>query len=899
MDLYASGQAVGIHYPTGQIDAQNLANELAARLDELVSNAASPFSQPGQIGAGIPASDVEAIYVGRQQDWVNEIGNAAAIPWWRNRYDFGIKVVSGVNRLNPLCTGSELHIIARDSQLLLRAVWLALHAVGWRHYMPNGVSGLEDVWVYRSVRDTISTTVNRVWAGVVDYLHTGIAGGTSNIGWSTGDDHGILHPNGLMEGDLQGAIGDSPLVEANPDGTWLRHMGWTASSTLSTNAAWGLVVDYDTSHAKALSLWDDMSGVGEYTTQDKLYTDSPVVQQVALDYANNKVSAAGVNWVSLARADGDGEWNVDFGDATFGAKAPVTRQIELANHVATSAAYTGAGIVIQAYGDTAETPTDGVWPHPSEVCVMVIEAYRPPGKTIEEIVDDYVDIGGHARCPLGLYQYLYSGAWGVGVITAKAADPQELVEAVNRVKHLPTVSPKVLTGEAMTDFGLYGLGYYCYMRMVLDIGRVSADFTLADFTRESDRFFADMFPTRAVRTAIKRWYDLLLDMGHKPLLSSHLLRGLWDRLHTAMNATSAGSDEEKRVTELCKYTRYLDLRNRYEAADATGSLDAEGAYDLMMEWVFRIRDTGLVDAYNLFQFPLNRDHHDALGLDTIWGPLNDPPGDFRGSSGTRAAWITTQPQLDDFNDPGTNWIADGVANNSKHGLTQTTFSTVLEGGWITDARSRMADTALHPYRADGKMKLWLIPGDSTFECEYRVDDGGAYVEFVNQATGAVDAAFPVTVNGVVATSVTVGQLYEIRLTTYGTSDRIWLDWWSVSIVRHYLSFDPGREGDPCGFGGPTGRSYYFLVPDGVSEINFYASVAENLQLFYLDEFGVEQEDTTFAPMPRSYQPHTVTGTGRRVMRIDGIQINEIGFWLLNCPNLFALHPEELLKPADA
>jgi hypothetical protein len=28
MDLYASGQAVGIHYSTGPIDAQNLANEL-------------------------------------------------------------------------------------------------------------------------------------------------------------------------------------------------------------------------------------------------------------------------------------------------------------------------------------------------------------------------------------------------------------------------------------------------------------------------------------------------------------------------------------------------------------------------------------------------------------------------------------------------------------------------------------------------------------------------------------------------------------------------------------------------------------------------------------------------------------------------------------------------------
>jgi hypothetical protein len=255
--------------------------------------------------------------------------------------------------------------------------------------------------------------------------------------------------------------------------------------------------------------------------------------------------------------------------------------------------------------------------------------------------------------------------------------------------------------------------------------------------------------------------------------------------------------------------------------------------------------------------------------------------------------------VDDFKDADPNWIADGRTNNSKHGLTDTTFSTVLGGGWITDTRSRMGDTALHPYRANGKMRLWLVPGDSTFECEYRVDDGGAYVEFVNQSTGVVDAQFAVTANGVIPASVTVGQLYEIRLTTYGTSDRIWLDWWSVSSVRHYLSFDPGREGDGCGFGGPTGRSYYFLVPDGISEIHFYASVAENLQLFHLDNFGVEQEDATFNPAPRAYQSHRVTGTGRRVMRIAGIQINEIGFWLLNCSNLFALHPEELLKPSDA
>jgi hypothetical protein len=538
--------------------------------------------------------------------------------------------------------------------------------------------------------------------------------------------------------------------------------------------------------------------------------------------------------------------------------------------------------------------------------VIVIEAYRPPGRTTEHIVDDYVVDDGTgnltARCPMGVYQYLYSAAWGQGIITAAVGSPAAVVEKANRVKYLAerttNVSPRVLTGEAMTDFGFYGLCYYGYMQMVLDVGRVTADFTLDDFHRHRRRFLRDLFPTVAVRRPIGAWYKLLVDLEHKPLLSAHLVRCLWDELEAAMAAVAAGSTEEKRVAELCKYTRFLDLRNRFEAAAAAG-LDAEPAYDAMMEWLFRIRDSGLVDVFSLFQFPLDRDVHDALGIGLIWDALNEPPGGGRGSNSDRPAWITTAPPVEEFTGSVTNWIAVGQADNDKHGLTDTAFTGALEGGWITDSRERQGDTALQPYRAKDKMKLWLIPGDSTFECAYRVGDSGAYVEFVNQATGFVDAEFPVTADGTIAASLTADQLYQIRLTTYATGDQMWLDWWTGSSVRHFVSFDPGRDGDPCGFGGPTGRSYYFLVPDGVTEIHFYASVVDDLQLFYLDNLGVEQEDTTFAPVPRAYQSHPVDGTGRRVLRIAGIKINEIGFWLLNCPNLYALHPEELLKPSDA
>lgn len=914
MDVYAgAATAVQIHYPVAATDAQYVAEELAARLDELASDEPTPFTD--QLFEGIATGDTEAIYVGLQADW--------GAPWWVTGNDFGIKVVSDLNCINSSCTGHEFHIIARDYPLLLRAIWITLNILGWRHYMPNGVEGLEDLWTYKAERSLIRTRLDRVWTGAVDHPLESIAGGTSNLRWSEGTDHGaitdpndpsvLLHPNGLREGNLMGAIGYPPVVESHPAGSWLRHMGWTSSASLQSNAAWRALTGYG--DPDELAPWDVATEEGQYTPQFKLHTDSTLVQQVAVDYANDKV-ALGREWVSLARPDGDLDWEIDFGDLTFGAKLPVRRQIELANHVATSTDFTGTGILIHAYGRTAETPSDEVWPDASRVCVLIIEGYRPAGKSIEDIIDDYVEevddgLGGTvrtARCPIGLYQYLYSGAWGIGVITAKAGNPALLVESANRVRYLPNVSPKVLTGEAMTDFGLYGLGYYCYMRLILNVGRVTSDFTEADFARHRRRFQRNMFPTPPVRTAIRHWYNLLLDLDHKPLLSSHLVRCLWDELEVAMAETTADSDEEKRIVELCKYTRYLDLRNRFEAAEVEG-VDSEAAYDIMMEWLFRTRDSGLVDVVNFFQFPLRDDHHAVLGLDTIFVALNEPPGDNRGANGDRMEWTTTPPLVAEFkgSDATTNWIIEGVENNNKHGLTETTFSTELVAGEFVDSRPLMYGSVLRPYHAEGKMRLWLIPQSATFECRYNIHEAPAYVEFVHQLTGDVHADFVVdwTVETQQdATDLFEGELYEIRLTTYATGDRFWIDW-SGFTQRHYVTFDPGQEGDPSGFQDPLDplsnlRSLYFLVSDGVTDIHFYASHAEHLQLFLPDGLGTggEVEDTTFAPVSRAYQSHPVSGTGRRVLRIAGMRINDLGFWLLNCPNLFALHPSELIRPAD-
>ena len=822
----------------------------------------------------------------------------STLPWWDDTVDFALRVVRGTDCINPLCSGHELHILGRNESLLLRAVWILLHDLGWRHYMPNGIAGLTELWITKDQRATIQTQVDHVWSGAVDYAMASIAGGTTNLGWSSGTNHydETDFPNGLVEGDLAGAIGSRPLVEPQPPASWLRHMGWTTSTTFQVNAAWGAIATFGT----LLSPWDGTEG--HYTPDShKLFTDDAAVRSTALDYANDRVDNRGVEWVSLSRPDGDTGWDVDFGDSTFGAKLPVTRQIELANHVAEGADYHGQGIVIQAYGDCAESPT--VMPNPTKVCAIVVEAYRPAGKTIEAIIADYVDADNNARCPLGLYQYLYSAAWGQGSITAKAGSPELVLEAVNRVRSLPAVSPKVVSGESMTEFGLYGLGYYCYMRMVLDVGRVITDFTLADFGHHVTRFLQDLFPTRAVRTAVTAWYERLVDNEHKPLLSGDLLYHLWTELKRAMRAAAPGDTEQLRVVELCKFTRFLDLRDALEAAQAQDE-PTEAAYDQMMEWLFRIRDSGVVDPYSLFNASLDETAHTALGLDTIFGALNNPPGDGRGTQGDRPAWDTTVPPLEEFNDPATSWITVGLSRSSPHGLDDIAYSDVLEGGWNSaDPRGRQATPTLLPYKAKGKMRLWLIPTDVSFSCEYRVfaGDNGTYVEFFNQATGTVEAEFAVTSTATVVTPVVVGQLYEIRLTSYATSDQIVLDWWTPTTTLHYLSFDPGRDGDPSAFGAPLRRSMYFLVPDGISEIHFYAddTTGGPMSLYSLDAAGNELQDLTFHPQPRSYQVHPVGGSGPRVLRIAGVKINQIGFWLLNCPNLFALHPHELLRPEDA
>ncbi len=85
MDLYAAGNAVEIRYPSGQSDAQHLAEEFAARLDDLVDVSASPFS--AMVAAGVPTTDVEAVFIGREQDWASEVG-LANVPWWAEGNDF-------------------------------------------------------------------------------------------------------------------------------------------------------------------------------------------------------------------------------------------------------------------------------------------------------------------------------------------------------------------------------------------------------------------------------------------------------------------------------------------------------------------------------------------------------------------------------------------------------------------------------------------------------------------------------------------------------------------------------------------------------------------------------------------------------------------------------------------
>jgi hypothetical protein len=69
------------------------------------------------------------------------------------------------------------------------------------------------------------------------------------------------------------------------------------------------------------------------------------------------------------------------------------------------------------------------------------------------------------------------------------------------------------------------------------------DFTLSDFKRRQ-QLLEGHFPTPIVRTAIGRWYELLLDQNIS-LCSPITFAGLWDELRLR-SAQPAGSEEGAR-----------------------------------------------------------------------------------------------------------------------------------------------------------------------------------------------------------------------------------------------------------------------------------------------------------------------------------------------------------------
>ena len=142
-------------------------------------------ANPAGSAPAFRAGDVEAIYVGREQDWANEIGNAAHIPWWAHGYDFGIKVVSGAACVNSAVHGQRAaHHRARLIAPAARGVAGAarprlapLHAQ--RRERLSRRSGSTGTRGTRSAPTSIASGRAR---SII--CMPGIAGGTSNLGWS-------------------------------------------------------------------------------------------------------------------------------------------------------------------------------------------------------------------------------------------------------------------------------------------------------------------------------------------------------------------------------------------------------------------------------------------------------------------------------------------------------------------------------------------------------------------------------------------------------------------------------------------------------------------------------------------------------------------------------------------
>jgi len=302
-----------------------------------------------------------------------------------------------------------------------------------------------------------------------------------------------------------------------------------------------------------------------------------------------------VESVSIDPSDGGG-WSESPEAAAMGSISD--QMVTLGNEVAAAIVDRfGEGKYVGFYAYNEHSPPPSIQIHPN-VIVSIATSFIRGGYTVDDLIRGWANRGA----TIGVREYYSVYVWDRDL--PGRASGSDLQELAHTIPHYYRMGARFMSAESSDNWGPNGLGYYLAQRMLWDINEANnIDALIDDFIHKA---FRDAAPP------MFKFYRLI-DGSNNPLLSDDLIGRMYRLLDEASSMTD-DPDVQQRLDSLILYTRYVEL---FRAYDATQGSDRQAAFERVVRFAYRIRNTQMVHTAAIYR-SLQRDRRVTIPEGAAW-----------------------------------------------------------------------------------------------------------------------------------------------------------------------------------------------------------------------------------------------------------------------------------------
>jgi hypothetical protein len=449
-------------------------------------------------------------------------------------------------------TPNTLQVVGRSESALVHGLWTLARELGYRQYFA------EQAWEYIPRRPAASIKLDRTFAP--RYLSRGFTYGYTLAASRPNYDRWITRNRigGGFEVDASHAYGKVAafLVKGQPVGT-----------TVSA-----LYPDFfETSSDPTIT-----------EPYKKFCTTNPRLQAKVREYVDAIMTGPNPPAsISMEPSDGDGWGTCSCADCprlTSISDKVVTLANIAADQLKTKYPRTYVGMY--AYYTHSEPPSIALR---DNIIVNVTTSFRAPGSTLEGLLSGWKAKGAD----VGVRDYLSVNAWDRDIPGWPQASSLVYVSSLDVWSKQ---GARFYGTEAGNNWGPAGLGYYVMSQALWES---------VDAEKIRDEFLTNMFPEAL--TPMRIFYASI-NMPNTPAgtppVTPRKIRELYQYL-TQAYATSKDAAALTRLDQLGQYVRYVEMLYKLNAGNYDPRLWPLAQVDALLQYAFRIRNTGMVHSYAL------------------------------------------------------------------------------------------------------------------------------------------------------------------------------------------------------------------------------------------------------------------------------------------------------------